>query len=97
MRVDKEFRSLSLTPTACPMFEILSKRLHQLQKSLQSKLFMFVWRSIAQQLDTYLFEDLVLDNRFSEGGALQFKFDIIRNLIPLFLQFSQKPHNYFTQ
>lgn len=97
MKVEKEFRSLSLTHTACPMFEILSKRLHQLQKSLQSKLFTFVWRSIAEQLDTYLFEYLVLDNRFSTGGALQFKFDVTRNLIPLFLQFSERPQNYFTQ
>ncbi|XP_023018934.2 RAD50-interacting protein 1-like [Leptinotarsa decemlineata] len=97
IKLEKEFRSLSLTPTACPMFEILSKRLHQLQKGLQSKLFTFVWRSIAKQLDTYLFDDLVLDNRFSEGGALQFKFDITRNLIPLFSQFSERPHNYFTQ
>ncbi|CAG9828087.1 unnamed protein product [Diabrotica balteata] len=97
MKAEKEFRSLSLTPTACPMFEILSKRLHQLQKSLQSQIFVAVWRSIAQQLDSYLFEDLVLDNRFSVGGALQFKFDITRNLIPLFLQFSERPQNYFTQ
>ncbi|KAJ8953915.1 hypothetical protein NQ318_019155, partial [Aromia moschata] len=97
MKVEKEFRSLSLTPSACPLFEILSKRLHQLQKSLQSRLFTYVWRSIAQQLDTYLFEDLVLDSRFSEGGALQFKFDITRNLIPLFSQFTDRPNNYFTQ
>uniref|UniRef100_A0A6P7FPX9 RAD50-interacting protein 1 n=1 Tax=Diabrotica virgifera virgifera TaxID=50390 RepID=A0A6P7FPX9_DIAVI len=97
MKAEKEFRSLSLTPAACPMFEILSKRLHQLQKSLQSQIFVAVWRSIAQQLDSYLFEDLVLDNRFSVGGALQFKFDITRNLIPLFLQFSERPQNYFTQ
>ncbi|XP_018566371.1 RAD50-interacting protein 1 [Anoplophora glabripennis] len=97
MKTAKEFRSLSLTPSACPMFEILSKRLHQLQKSLQSKLFTYVWRSIAQQLDTYLFEDLVLDTRFSEGGALQLKFDVTRNLIPLFSQFSERPNNYFAQ
>ncbi|KAJ8916099.1 hypothetical protein NQ315_004465 [Exocentrus adspersus] len=97
MKANKEYRSLSLTPSACPMFEILSKRLHQLQKSLQSKLFTYIWRSIAQQLDTYLFEDLVLDTRFSEGGALQFKFDVTRNLIPLFSQFSERPNNYFTQ
>ncbi|KAG5869846.1 hypothetical protein JTB14_009008 [Gonioctena quinquepunctata] len=97
IKVEKEFRSLSLTPTACPMFETLSKRLHQLQKTLHSKLFTFVWRSIAHHLDSYLFEDLVVDNRFSEGGALQLKFDITRNLIPLFSQFSEKPHNHFTQ
>ncbi|CAH1179774.1 unnamed protein product [Phaedon cochleariae] len=97
MKAEKEFRSLSLTPTACPMFETLSKRLHQLQKSLQSKLFTIIWHCVAQQMDTYLFEDLVLDNRFSEGGALQFKFDITRNLVPLFSQFSERPHNYFSQ
>lgn len=36
---NKEFRSLSLTPSACPLFEVLAKRLHQLQKKLQSRLF----------------------------------------------------------
>lgn len=97
MKVSKDFRSLSLTPTSCPMFEVLSKRLHQLEKHLQKKLFTYVWRSIAQQLDTYLFEELILDNRFSEGGALQLKFDVTRNLIPMFSQYSEKSSNYFTQ
>ncbi|CAH0563706.1 unnamed protein product [Brassicogethes aeneus] len=95
--LEKEYRSLSLTPSACPMFEVIAKRLHQLQKSLESKLFTIIWRSIAQHLDTFLFEDLILDNRFTMGGALQLKFDIMRNLLPLFSQFSMKPENYFTQ
>lgn len=79
------------------MFEILARRLHQLQKSLTSKLFTIVWRYIAQQLDMYLFEDLVLDSKFSDGGALQLKFDVTRNLFPLFSQFTEKPENHFTQ
>ncbi|KAI4456248.1 rad50-interacting protein 1 rint-1 [Holotrichia oblita] len=95
--LNKEMRSMSLTPSACPLFEILGTRLHQLQKNLTGKLFKIVWQFIASQLDTYLFEDLVLDSRFNEGGALQFKFDITRNLYPLFSQFSEKPDNFFTQ
>lgn len=97
MKVEKDFRSMSLTPTACPMFDVIAKRLHQLEKHLQSKLFTIVWRSIAQQIDTHLFEDLIMDNRFNDGGALQLKFDIVRNLLPLFSQFSEKPNNYFIQ
>lgn len=93
----KEFQSLSLTPTACPMFEIIGTRLHQLQKSLTTKLFKIVWRYIAQQLDTFLFEELVLENRFSEAAALQFKYDVTRNLLPLFSQFSDRPESYFTR
>ncbi|RZC37439.1 RINT1-like protein [Asbolus verrucosus] len=97
MKVGKDIKGLSLTPSACPIFEIVAKRLHQLQKSLASKLFTIVWRSIAQQLDNYLFEDLVLDNRFNDGGALQLKYDVTRNLLPLFSQFSERPESYFTQ
>lgn len=97
MKVLKEFRSLSLTPSACPLFDVLAKRLHQLEKKLQSRLFTIVWRNIATQLDTYLFEDLVMDNRFNDGGALQLKFDVTRNLLPLFSQYTDTPANYFTQ
>lgn len=93
----KEFLSLSLTPSACPMFEIVGTRLHQLQKQLTSKLFRIVWRYVAQQLDTFLYEELVLENRFSEAGALQLKYDVTRNLLPLFAQFSDRPESYFTQ
>ncbi|XP_060522596.1 RINT1-like protein [Cylas formicarius] len=97
MKIEKEFRSLSLTPSACPLFEVLAKRLHQLRKGLQARLFTQVWRNLAGQLDNYLFEDLVMDNRFNDGGALQLKFDVTRNLLPLFAQFSDKPANHFAK
>lgn len=97
MKVSKDFRSLSLSPSSCSMFEVLSKRLHQLEQKLHAKMFTYVWRSVAQQMDSYLFEELILDNRFSEGGALQIKFDITRNLIPMFSQYSEKSSNYFSQ
>lgn len=97
MNVGRDIKGLSLTPSACPMFEIAAKRLHQLQKSLATKLFTIVWRSIAQQLDTFFFEELVMDSRFNDGGALQLKYDVTRNLLPLFSQFSERPDSYFTQ
>ncbi|KAL1497613.1 hypothetical protein ABEB36_008543 [Hypothenemus hampei] len=95
MNVSKDFRSLSLTPSACPIFEILAKRLHQMKKKFQSNLFIIVRRNIAMEFDTYLFEDLVMDNRFNEGGALQLKFDITRNLLPLFAQYTDMSANSF--
>lgn len=93
----KEFQSLSLTPTACAIFEVLVTGLHKLEQKLTAKLFMIVWRFIAQQLDTFLFDELVLENRFNECGALQFKYDVTRNLLPLFAQFSDRPDAYFSQ
>lgn len=97
MMYHRDLREFSLTPSACPMFEVLARRLHQLQKSLAVNLFTIVWRYIAQELDNYLFEDLVLYNSFNEGGAMQLKYDVQRNLFPLFSQFSEKPENYFSQ
>lgn len=97
MTNSKHFQSLSLTPSACSMFEVIATRLHQLEKSLTAKLFRTVWRFIAQQLDTFLFDELVMENRFNVDGALQLKYDVTRNLLPLFAQFCDKPDVYFTQ
>lgn len=38
-----------------------------------------------------------MDNRFNDGGALQLKFDITRNLLPLFAHYSDIPANSFPQ
>ncbi|XP_045468942.1 RAD50-interacting protein 1 [Harmonia axyridis] len=97
MKVDKDFKNLSLTPSACPMFEVIAKRLHQLQKTLADKLFSVIWKSLAQQLDSFLFEQLILDKRLEKGGILQLKYDIERNLYPLFSQFTEKPESHFKQ
>lgn len=95
MTLHKDIRSMSLTPTACPMFEILATRLHQLQKALAVQLFRHAWHSLAERLDVFYYEDIVLKNRYNEGGAVQMKFDIIRNLYPLFAQYTERPESYF--
>lgn len=97
MILHKDIRSLSLTPTACPMFEILATRLHQVQKCLAAQLFRSFWHSVAERLDAFFYEELVLENRFNEGGATQLKFDITRNLFPLFAQYTERPDTYFNK
>lgn len=97
MKVDKDFKNLSLTPSACPMFEVIAKRLHQMQKTLADKIFTVIWKSLAQQLDNYLFVELFLNKKLEKGGILQLKYDIERNLYPLFSQYTDKPESHFKQ
>ncbi|XP_054257959.1 RAD50-interacting protein 1 [Macrosteles quadrilineatus] len=85
----------TLTPSACPMFQVLVSKLHSLQSLLASCLFTLAWQSVATQLCTFLLEELVLQNRFNEGGAKQLEQDLNRSLIPLFHQYTQKPEAYF--
>ena len=95
MKAHKDARTYYLTPSACAAFEALATSLHHLEKKFAPKLFTIVWQGIAAQLDDYLFENVVHDNRFNEGGAFQFKFDVTRNLYPLFSQFCEKPEAFF--
>ena len=38
---------------------------------------------------------IILSNHFNDGGAMQINFDITRNLIPLFGDFTTNPEAYF--
>lgn len=50
---------------------------------------------IAVYYTQLLLLQVVLQNRFSEGGAKQLEFDMTRNLFPLFGEYTTKPQNYF--
>ena len=50
---------------------------------------------IAYKNISYL--QVILQNHFNEGGAMQLNFDMTRNLFPLFGQYTQKPENYFKE
>ncbi|KAK0173873.1 hypothetical protein PV328_007015 [Microctonus aethiopoides] len=95
MQNEKEVASLSVTRTGCPMFEELTKQLHRLNDALSLPLFNIAWRNIASQLDRYLYEGVILENQFNTGGAAQLKYDITRNLFPLFGLYTEKPESYF--
>ncbi|XP_043478582.1 RAD50-interacting protein 1 [Leptopilina heterotoma] len=95
MQSEKEILSLSVTPSGCSMFQELALRLHALNEALALPLFNQAWRNLASQLDLYIFEEVVLVNKFNSGGAVQLQYDIVRNLFPLFGLYTSKPESYF--
>lgn len=88
-------KSLEMSPAAFPMLEIINTSLHSLQELLAKPLFTKVWQQIASELNIYLYEEVILQNSFSEGGAQQLNFDMTRNLFPIFGIYTLKPDNYF--
>ncbi|XP_050459945.1 RAD50-interacting protein 1 [Cataglyphis hispanica] len=95
MQSSKEIASLSVTPSGCPMFQELATRLHVLHNVLALPLFNKAWKNLAAQFDQFLFEEVVLVNRFNNGGAEQLQYDVLRNLFPLFGLYINKPESYF--
>ncbi|KAK4308919.1 hypothetical protein Pmani_019414 [Petrolisthes manimaculis] len=88
---------VELSPSICPLLEVLARHLHSLKDSLAPRLFMQLWKIVAHDLDKYVYEEVILETRYSDTGAAQFKFDMTRGLFPIFGEFTQKPQNYFRQ
>ncbi|XP_068132361.1 RAD50-interacting protein 1 [Hyperolius riggenbachi] len=86
---------MSLSSTACPMLLALRDRLLQLEQQLCHTLFKTIWQMLAEKLDLYIYQDIILANHFNEGGAAQLQFDMVRNLFPLFSHYCKRPENYF--
>ncbi|XP_067647796.1 RINT1-like protein isoform X2 [Eurosta solidaginis] len=84
-----------LSPSAGEMFQIMLTALHNLERELSLNLFYLTLRIIASQIDEFLFESLVMNNKFTPGGAAQFSYDMSRNLFALFGQYSQRPELLF--
>ncbi|KAG8236391.1 hypothetical protein J437_LFUL014912 [Ladona fulva] len=97
MSSPKELLKPSVSPTACPMFEALSEHLQWLTDVLSTYLFTQAWQLLCSDLNQFLYHNLILSNKFNEGGALQLQFDMTRNLFPLFSQFTGKPENHFKE
>ncbi|XP_035829833.1 RAD50-interacting protein 1 isoform X2 [Aplysia californica] len=87
--------TLGLSPTACEMFLVLKDHLATAQSQMSAQLFQTFWKTLAKKLDNFILTEVILVNHFNEGGALQINFDITRNLIPLFGDFTNNPEAYF--
>ncbi|CAL4091376.1 unnamed protein product [Meganyctiphanes norvegica] len=85
------------SPSICPLFEVLVRHLHALRDVLATRLFTQLWKLVAEELNKHIYEEVVLQNHFSEAGAAQLKFDMTRGLFPIFGEFTQKPENYFKE
>ncbi|KAF5908405.1 RAD50-interacting protein 1 [Clarias magur] len=87
--------TMSLSSSACPMLLCLRDHLLQLQQLLCLPLFQMFWQGLAERLDLFLYQDVILYNHFNEGGAAQLQFDMTRNLFPLFGHYCKRPENFF--
>ncbi|CAO1304372.1 unnamed protein product [Diamesa tonsa] len=80
-----------LSYSAGEMFQLLVTSLHDLESDLSTVLFNSCLRLIAKKLDDFFIDSMVMNTKFSDGGSAQFRFDISRNLLPLFGQYSRRP------
>uniref|UniRef100_A0A3Q0RH72 RAD50-interacting protein 1 n=1 Tax=Amphilophus citrinellus TaxID=61819 RepID=A0A3Q0RH72_AMPCI len=87
--------AMTLSSTACPMMLCVRDRLLNLHQVLGFSLFQLAWQGLAERLDNFLYQDVILCNNFSDGGAAQLQFDMTRNLFPLFGHYCKKPENFF--
>jgi len=92
-----EFIQLSLSPTGSAMLQAVAIGLQWMRDSLAAPLFTEAWQRFAKLIDEFLFEELVLQRQFNQGGAAQLAYDIQQNLIPLFSQMTNKPENFFRE
>ncbi|RVE56273.1 hypothetical protein OJAV_G00219690 [Oryzias javanicus] len=86
---------MSLSGSACPMMLCVRDKLLNLHQVLSLPLFQLAWQGLAERLDHFLYQEVVLSNHFSEGGAAQLHFDMNRNLFPLFGHYCKRPENFF--
>ncbi|KAL4240719.1 RAD50-interacting protein 1 [Mactra antiquata] len=88
---------LGLSTSACEMLLVLKDHLLEVGEVISKPLFIIFWEKMAVELNTFIFEEVILRNKFNEGGAAQLQFDMARNLFPLFGEFTPKPENYFKE
>ncbi|XP_074481145.1 RAD50-interacting protein 1 [Sebastes fasciatus] len=91
----QDLSTMSLSSSACPMMLCVRDRLLNLHQVLSLSLFQLAWQGLAERLDNVLYQDVILFNHFSEGGAAQIQFDMTRNLFPLFGHYCKRPENFF--
>ncbi|XP_034104363.1 RINT1-like protein [Drosophila albomicans] len=83
-----------LSPSGGEMFQVLVTLLHNLERELSANLFNQTLRLIAQQIDEFMLESMVMHTRFSTAGASQFNYDMTL-LFALFGQHTRRPELLF--
>ena len=69
--------------------------LHNLEIELSKNIFAIALRLIAKTLDEFFIESMIMNTKFSKGGATQFQYDMTRNLFALFGQYARRPSLLF--
>jgi len=80
---------------ACLMFQVVAFHLEAGHAALQPAVFRLMWQRLAKAIDTFLVEDLVLENRWCQEGAKQLDTDLRKGLMPIIGAFTNKPLAHF--
>ncbi|XP_060571734.1 RAD50-interacting protein 1-like [Ruditapes philippinarum] len=89
--------NLGLSTSACEMLLVLKDHLLEVGELISKPLFNMFWEKMAQELNIFIYEEVILRNRFNQGGAAQLQFDMYRNMFPLFGEYTPKPDSYFKE
>jgi len=84
-----------LPPSACSLFMAVKEILRNMRSELSPVVFGSLWQKYAKMADCHIFNELILDNHFNEGGASQIMFDMTKNLFVLFEEYTSKPESFF--
>ncbi|XP_026317786.1 RAD50-interacting protein 1 [Hyposmocoma kahamanoa] len=76
--------ALSVSAPLCRPLSALVGRMSRAGDCLAPALAMRLRAHLANALDQYIFEEVVLENWFNTGGTVQFTHDVKRNLVPAF-------------
>lgn len=69
--------------------------MHDLETELSATIFGHTMRLIANRLDDFFLDSMIMNTKFSAGGAAQFNYDMTRNLFALFGQYYPRPQLLF--
>ncbi|XP_048248594.1 RAD50-interacting protein 1-like [Haliotis rufescens] len=89
--------TLGLSASACEMLLVLKDHLAVMEDLLSKPLFHKFWQRLAEKINKFILDEVILSNHFNEGGAAQLQFDMTRNVFPLFGEFTNKPETYFRE
>ncbi|XP_065066357.1 RAD50-interacting protein 1-like [Rhopilema esculentum] len=91
----KDLVTQMLSSSACSVLMNVKETLQSMNDELCSSIFGKVWQKYAQIVDRLIFEEVILESHFNEGGASQIKFDLTKNLFLIFEEHTAKPDSFF--
>uniref|UniRef100_A0A182Q7G6 RAD50-interacting protein 1 n=1 Tax=Anopheles farauti TaxID=69004 RepID=A0A182Q7G6_9DIPT len=87
--------TLMVSATASEMFQTTVNLVHDMEQELSTNVFMVVVHMVGTELDQWMLSSMVMNTKFSPGGAQQFHYDMTRNLFGLFSQYTKKTQLLF--
>jgi hypothetical protein len=93
----KDYIQPCLTPRVCEILQALLESLQQARERLSQKVFIKIWKSVGSRVNKFFFEEIILENRFNEGGAEHLEYDIKNGLLPIFGQYSIRSSGIFSK